>query len=101
MNIQIDDKYSLQTDQEQYILQERKEAGQTAKEPGKEYIVNIGYYMRLQAALNAYLERKVRGSKAETITELLDDVHKARETIEEFCHEVIGKHKVIDKELSK
>ena len=99
MNIQIDSKYSLRSDQDQYILMEHKIAGDNSKEPGKEYTVNAGYYVRLKSALNAYLDKKIKGSNATTINELLEDVHKARKCIEQFCYYVIEQNKVVDNDL--
>lgn len=70
MKIKLSEDYQLTSDRYQYIIQERKvvKAGKTK---GKEYWENIGYYKKLQTALECYIDMRVRTSDKNSLTELL------------------------------
>lgn len=81
MNIEIDERYSLNSDERNVILI-RKEIIRSGKKKGKIREFNIGYYGTVQATLKGYLRVKINISEATTIQELLQDIKKIEKTIE-------------------
>lgn len=70
MNIRLSEDYQLTSDRLQYILQERK-IPTKGENIGKEYWHNIGYYNKLQNALDDYVDMRVRVSDKNSVAELI------------------------------
>jgi hypothetical protein len=70
MNIRLSEDYQLTSDKYQYILQERK-IPEKGKEKGKERWDNVGYYSRLNTALESYIDMRVKGSDKQSVADLL------------------------------
>ena len=70
MQIRLSEDYQLTSDRLQYILQERK-VPTKGENIGKEYWDNIGYYNKLQTALEGYVDMRVRTSDKNSVAELI------------------------------
>ena len=68
VNIRIDDRYSIKSDNWNYVLYEHTPAGESAKK--EEYEKPIAYCHKLEKVLDALLERKLKTSNAESIHDL-------------------------------
>jgi hypothetical protein len=70
MNIRLSEDYQLTSDKYQYILQERKIA-EKGKQKGKERWDNVGYYSKLNQALESYIDMRVKDSDNNSVAGLL------------------------------
>lgn len=80
MNIRLNEDYQLTSDRLQYILQERK-VPEKGKNIGKEYWDNIGYYSKLQNAIDDYIDMRVRASDAKSIAEIITHIKELKKEI--------------------
>lgn len=80
MNIRLNEDYQLTSDRLQYILQERK-VSTKGKNIGKEYWENIGYYSKLQNAIDDYVDMRVRASDAKSIAEIITHIKELKKEI--------------------
>lgn len=80
MNIRLNEDYQLTSDRLQYILQERK-VPEKGKNIGKEYWDNVGYYSKLQNAIDDYIDMRVRASDAKSIAEIITHIKELKKEI--------------------
>ena len=83
MNIKLDDKYSIASDDTQITLNVTATVAD-GENAGKEYTRSVGYYSTLEQALNGYARRLVLASEATTITELRRDLQSIKAQIAAF-----------------
>ena len=72
MIIPIDDNHRIASDANQWIVQEKRIAGENSKNAGEVSWVNHSYYMKLQGAVNGLAQLKLRLNDSETLTDALD-----------------------------
>lgn len=90
MKLIIDDKYQITSDSLQYVLQRRMEKKEIKTDPttglpeDKYYYVNVGYYGKINHALQAYKELQIRNSNVGTIEELMTLIKDIDKKIEKF-----------------
>ena len=89
MDIQIGTDYRLTSDTHNFIIEERKVAGEKAKNPGEVKWVPIGYWGTLPQALRGLLWHELRESDAESILELLKAVGAVQADIEVVSAELV------------
>lgn len=80
MNIRLNEDYQLTSDRLQYILQERK-VSTKGENIGKEYWDNVGYYSKLQNAIDDYIDMRVRASDAKSIAEIITHIKELKKEI--------------------
>ena len=80
MEIKLHADYRLTSDRYQYILQERK-VPQKGENIGKEYWDNIGYYSKLQNALDDYVDMRVKLSDVKSITEIISHLKELKKEV--------------------
>ena len=88
MEIKLHDDYRLTSDRYQYILQERK-VPQKGKNIGKEYWDNIGYYSKLQNALDDYIDMRVKLSDVKSITEIINHLKELKKEVKDLMEVTI------------
>lgn len=71
MKIKLDEKHQIVSDSRQYLLQEIKVVS-TGEKKGETYEDTLGYYSKIENALKAYKELRIRNSEATSIDELLE-----------------------------
>ena len=81
VNIQINDKISVISDANQYILREFK--GLSEKD-GTENYETIGYYSTLKSALKDYVEVTLRESNCTSIKQLIELHEQLEKKIDEL-----------------
>lgn len=77
MEIKICDNYRLTSDPYNIILEQRK----VNKKNGQEYWTADSFYRTVEQALDALLQKRIRGSEATTLKELRNEVREAKEQI--------------------
>jgi bacterioferritin (cytochrome b1) len=78
MNLQLDEKYFLETDENNFILKELK-VNQKTKEKYKEA---IAYQSTLEQIMTSYMNKLFKKSKATTVEELLGDIRATKRYIQ-------------------
>ena len=81
VNIQIDDKMSVISDANQYILREFK--GLSEKD-GTENYETIGYFPTVESALKDYVEVTLRESNCTSIKQLIELHEQLKKKIDEL-----------------
>ena len=71
MKIQIDELFQIVSDDNQYILQERKVV-QDGKTKGSEYFTNQKYFGTIEGVLKCYKETQIRRSDCQTLNDVLE-----------------------------
>lgn len=74
--------YLLTSDSHNIILNKVSKC-KSGKNAGKEKLETIGYYSTVEAACQGILDQAIKESAATSIRELLEDVRRARQTIED------------------
>ena len=87
MQIKLDERYQLVSDELQFTLQEIKVV-QEEKNKGKEYAVSIGFYSKIEDALVGYTRHKLLDSKATTLHELIEEVRALKQYIKDLVNGV-------------
>lgn len=77
MEIRLDDKYVITTDENNFTLCQIKIKGTDSENAGDEYFVSVGYYGNLKSALSGYFIKKY----SETVKSI-DDLFKRLDEIE-------------------
>lgn len=80
MKIHIEDKLYLESDGTQYIL---KLYSGKKNEKGEETYKSLGYFGKLQHAIKHIVRLKIKESQATTLKELMQDIKKIDDWIEE------------------
>ncbi|MFT9495854.1 hypothetical protein [Anaerosolibacter sp.] len=85
MEIKINSKYKITSDDKNIILQEIKIAQQDTKtmKQGDEYTVNVGWYGTLENAMNGLVNREVRACDAKSFKELKQVIEGLRADIKQ------------------
>lgn len=82
INIPIGEDYKVTTDSNNFILH-KKRIGESGKSKGKLLWEVIGYYGKLESALQGYKNLRIKESEATSIQILLRDIEKIDEVIKE------------------
>lgn len=93
--MQLDEKYRIKNDENNFTLVEVRIRGEQAKNAGEEREVAIGYYGNLKAALEGYVRNSLRTELPEDIQPIMDKLILIERNIEHFCKK-IAVHKGID-----
>lgn len=80
MEIRLDDKYVITTDENNFTLCQIKIKGTDSENAGDEYFVSVGYYGNLKSALSGYLKYSLK-KDSETVKSI-DDLFKRLDEIE-------------------
>lgn len=80
MEIRLDDKYVITTDENNFTLCQIKIKGTDSENAGEEYFVSVGYYGNLKSALCGYLKYSLK-KDSETVKSI-DDLFKRLDEIE-------------------
>lgn len=80
MEIRLDDKYAITTDENNFTLCQIKIKGTDSGNAGDEYFVSVGYYGNLKSALSGYLKYSLK-KDSETVKSI-DDIFKRLDEIE-------------------
>ena len=83
MNLQLDEKYFLETDEKNYILKELKVNQKT----NEEYKEAVAYQSTLEQIMTSYINKLFKKSDAETIEELIADIR----TIKKYVKNLFSK----------
>lgn len=87
MRIDLDNVYSIKSDENNFILVENKVKGKDSANVGEAYEVSIGYYGSLQAALNGYVRNYLRKNEdISNIRELIEAVNELHTTISKIVN---------------
>lgn len=81
MDIRIGDKYAIQSDSYNIVLREKRIKGEDSKNPGKEYWIDIGYYAKLDQAVEALIDLRVKQSDVNSLLEAIAVMRETREWI--------------------
>ena len=85
MIIKLDDKFSLVTDDYNFVLNGIKIKGEDSVNPGEEYLSPVGYYGTLKASLEGYLRHSLRKD-----TNGVDNVDKLLNKLNEIQESIVG-----------
>lgn len=80
MEIRLDDKYVITTDENNFTLCQIKIKGTDSENAGDEYFVSVGYYGNLKSALSGYLKYSLK--KDNETVKSIDDLFKRLDEIE-------------------
>lgn len=83
LEIRLHDDYRITTDKYQYVLQERRIVKE-GKAAGEEAWDIIGYYSKLEHALERFVDIRVKSSDLTSIKELIDLQRKLRKEVRSF-----------------
>lgn len=87
MRIDLDNVYSIKSDENNFILVENRVKGKDSVNVGEAYEVSIGYYGSLQAALNGYVKNYLRKNEdISNIQELIEAVNELHTTISKLAN---------------
>ena len=81
MDIRIGDKYAIQSDSYNIILREKRIKGEDSKNPGEEYWIDIGYYAKLDQAVEALIDLRLKQSDVNSLLEAIAVMRETREWI--------------------
>lgn len=80
INIKLDDKYKITSDDNNYILMEIK-TYDTGKNAGQSYERPVGYYSKPEQVLEGYLDKTIKCCNVETLEDLLVEIRVTRQYI--------------------
>jgi len=75
MNIKLNDRYTITSDESNYMLNEIKEYGVKSKTPGEIYSVVVGYYAKIEHLAKDLLELKIRKSDIKTLEDIISTLN--------------------------
>lgn len=83
MKIKLDNKITLTTDQNNFMLNKSSIATSQSKTPGKERLTSFAYYSTLGAALKGYLKHAIRNEHDDIfdVTALMYKLEEINQTI--------------------
>ncbi len=87
MELTIDDKFRITSDDRNFILERKKVAGDEAKEPGREYWTDATYHSTLQQACQKALREQISTSAACELGQVIAAIERAERTV---AHAVEG-----------
>lgn len=93
LEIQIGEKYLITSDEYNLVLKEKK-----VSEKGKEYMVNLGYFGKLEHLVSALLLRDIRESEAKSIQELIIQLESAQNGLKIEINEKVKAYREINVE---
>lgn len=76
LEIIIDEKFIISSDEYNWILKEKK----VSKE-GKEYIVTLGYFGKIEHVVNNLLQRLLKTSETSSLQELISTLESAQKAL--------------------
>ncbi len=83
MDIRIGKKHAIVSIPMNIVLREKKVRGKDSKQPGEEYWIDIGYFGKVEDALNALLDEKIRNSDAKSLADVIKVINDTKELIRE------------------
>lgn len=87
MRIDLDNGYSIKSDENNFILVENRVKGKDSVNVGELYEVSIGYYGSLPAALNGYVKNYLRkNDNISNIEELMEAINELHTTISKLAN---------------
>ena len=87
MRIDLDNVYSIKSDENNFILVENRVKGKDSANAGEAYEVSVGYYGTLPAALNGYVKNYLRKNEdISNIEELIEAVNELYTTISKLAN---------------
>ena len=87
MRIDLDNVYSIKSDENSFILIENRVKGKDSANAGEAYEVSVGYYGTLPAALNGYVKNYLRKNEdISNIQELIEAVNELHTTISKLAN---------------
>lgn len=93
--MQIDEKFRIENDENNFKLVEVRIRGENAKEAGAERLVVQGYYGNLKSALEGYLRYSLRDHLPDEAQAIMDKLDELDRRVLHFCKR-IAVHKGID-----
>lgn len=85
MDIRIDDDYAIASDKYQFILYKIK-VKKSGESKGEEKRDVVGYYPRIDAALEGYVSEQILNSDVTTVQQLLFEIRRLKEFIKEIAY---------------
>jgi len=64
VEIDLDEQFIIKTDENNFMLCEKKKRGKDSKKEGEEYHSTLGYYGDLKYTLRAYIKHSLRRNEA-------------------------------------
>lgn len=87
MRIDLDNVYSIKSDENNFILVENRVKGKDSVNVGEAYEVSIGYYSSLPASLSGYIKNYLRKNEdISNIEELIEAVNELHTTISKLAN---------------
>ena len=87
MRIDLDNVYSIKSDENNFILVENRVKGKDSVNVGEAYEVSIGYYGSLQEVLSGYIKNYLRKNEdISNIEELIEAVNELHTTISKLAN---------------
>mgnify|MGYP003402492634 FL=1 len=87
MRIDLDNVYSIKSDENNFILVENRVKGKDSVNVGEAYEVSIGYYGSLSVALSGYIKNYLRKNEdISNIEELIEAVNELHTTISKLAN---------------
>ena len=87
MRIDLDNVYSIKSDENNFILIENRVKGKDSANAGEAYEVSVGYYGSLSSALNGYVKNYLRKNEdISNIEELIEAINKLHTTISKLAN---------------
>ena len=87
MRIDLDNVYSIKSDENNFILVENRVKGKDSANVGEAYEVSVGYYGTLPVALNGYVKNYLRKNEdISNIEELIEAINELHTTISKLAN---------------
>lgn len=87
MRIDLDNVYSIKSDENNFILVENRVKGKDSINAGEAYEVSVGYYGSLSSALNGYVKNYLRKNEdISNIEELIEAINELHTTINKLAN---------------
>lgn len=82
LDIILDDNFAIQSDNYNFTLMARGVVGEGSKKAGEERRSAIGYFSRLEHALDAYAQKALKVGPVRDITALLIEVRRVDQAVQ-------------------
>ncbi len=87
MRIDLNNVYSIKSDENNFILIENRVKGKDSANVGEAYEVSVGYYGTLPTALNGYVKNYLRKNEdISNIEELIEAINELHTTISKLAN---------------
>lgn len=85
ININLDNRFIITSDQYQFILQEKKNA-KSGKNAGKQWLDTVGYYPKLSQLISGLIHHDIRSASINS----LEEMEKHVERLSMMCEKSFG-----------